>query len=325
MTSPDGGHVYFHSPCFDGIASAVVASDFLERYAGWRQFYLHQVNYELRNSWLRSALRRPAAVVDFLYHPDVTLWADHHQTAFLDESVRRHFEERRTSSLIYNDRADSCARLLWIQLSNRFNYQATQFDELTSWADRIDAAKYGDVQEAMFSKAPAVSIARGLAVDAAPEYSERLVRALRLEPLSAVSEYADVRSRADRARLLSDAGLDRFERNCWIDDGIAMFDVDAHEVIVNRYAPYLFHPDALYSLGILRFPDAAKISSMRNPWREFPSVPLGVIAARFGGGGHHRVASITLRGPQMQEAKALLQQFRLEIVRDRAHLPAHPQ
>jgi nanoRNase/pAp phosphatase (c-di-AMP/oligoRNAs hydrolase) len=31
---------------------------------------------------------------------------------------------------------------------------------------------------------------------------------------------------------------------------------------------------------------------MRNPWREFDSVPLGTIFKKFGGGGHQRVASV---------------------------------
>jgi hypothetical protein len=73
--------LYFHSPCFDGIASAVLAWDFLEERSGWRTPALHPVNYDVRQTWLEKLLDRPAAVVDFLYHPDVEFWADHHLTS----------------------------------------------------------------------------------------------------------------------------------------------------------------------------------------------------------------------------------------------------
>jgi len=42
------GHLYFHSPGFDGIASAVLASDFLETARGMAPLGLHPVDYDLR-------------------------------------------------------------------------------------------------------------------------------------------------------------------------------------------------------------------------------------------------------------------------------------
>src|SRR5437867_9299784 len=77
------GTLYLHFPCFDGLVSAVLASDFLEQ-NGWkfnRRFC--PVNYHLRPTWISSHLRPPCAVVDFLYHSDAQFWADHHSTTFL--------------------------------------------------------------------------------------------------------------------------------------------------------------------------------------------------------------------------------------------------
>ena len=37
---------------------------------------------------------------------------------------------------------------------------------------------------------------------------------------------------------------------------------------------------------------------MRNPWMDFPSVPLGRIFEKVGGGGHQRVGSVELRSDQ---------------------------
>jgi hypothetical protein len=62
-------HLYFHAPCFDGIVSAVLLHDILSRHER-HNIALHPVNYHLNATWVANALNRPAAVVDFLYHPD---------------------------------------------------------------------------------------------------------------------------------------------------------------------------------------------------------------------------------------------------------------
>lgn len=51
-------------------------------------------------------------------------------------------------------------------------------------------------------------------------------------------------------------------------------------------------PHARYSIGYVRLEGDGKITAMRNPWIDFESVALGDIFARFGGGGHQRVASL---------------------------------
>ncbi len=308
------GSLYFHSPCFDGIVSAVLAWDFLGAHQGWSDPALHAVNYDLRESWLSAPLTQPAAVVDFLYHPDASFWADHHQTAFLTEVVRQHFEARRSPELAYDESSDSCAGLLWEHLFQAFGHRNTNYTELVTWAEKIDAARYASVEEALSSTAPALRLSLGLAMGCAGGYCEGLVRALRQKPLVEVAELSEARDRFEHVRTLTQVGLDRFKRSARLeDDGIVVFDVDATDAIASRYAPYHFFPEARYSVGIVRFADTAKITAMRNPWREFPSVPLGRIASRLGGGGHHRIGSIALRGEAVAQAPRLLSEFLAEI------------
>jgi nanoRNase/pAp phosphatase (c-di-AMP/oligoRNAs hydrolase) len=52
---------------------------------------------------------------------------------------------------------------------------------------------------------------------------------------------------------------------------------------------------------------------MRNPWREFPSVPLGDIFSRFGGGGHQRVGALILPTERIADARAILDQILFEL------------
>jgi hypothetical protein len=107
--------------------------------------------------------------------------------------------------------------------------------------------------------------------------------------------------------LQTRAGLERFATKVRLDDEVIVFEVDASDVIVNRYFPYYFYPLARYSVGIVRYPGGAKITAMRNPWRDFPSVFLGKIFAQahVGGGGHQRVGSVLLLGERAEEAKSI--------------------
>jgi hypothetical protein len=55
MTSA-AGSIYFHSPCFDGIVSAVLVWDFLDARHGLNQPALRPVNYHLSQMWIDTPL-----------------------------------------------------------------------------------------------------------------------------------------------------------------------------------------------------------------------------------------------------------------------------
>src|SRR5262249_21203686 len=140
--------------------------------------------------------------------------------------------------------------------------------------------------------------------------SEHLARGLRHQSLEEVAAWPDVQERFERGRELRERGLNRFKRGAHLAaDGIVVFDVDAADTLVSRYAPFLFFPEARYSAGIVRGASGAKITAMRNPWREFSPAPLGRIASTFGGGGHQRVGSIALSGERASAATELLERF----------------
>src|ERR1043166_3033256 len=149
-------YLYFHSPCFDGMISCVLAWDFLEGNQDWKIIELCSVNYDSRSSWLTTQLKSPCAVVDFLYHPQAQFWADHHLTTFLSKDAERDFERRKNPCLIYNDRSGSCAMLLWTHLADSFNHRNSQYEEMVIWADKIDAARYESVREAILGDSPAL-------------------------------------------------------------------------------------------------------------------------------------------------------------------------
>ncbi len=308
------GNLYFHSPCFDGIVSAVVTWDFLESKFDWTDVRLHAVNYEIKNHWLSSELQKPSAVVDFLYHPQTDFWADHHVTSFLTKSAREDFQHRHGKTLVYDDRAGSCAALLWAHLAAAFGHRNSRYAEMVQWAQKTDSAAYESVNEAIFPSSPALRISLSLVLGNQDDYSEKLTQALRVQSLEAVADSPEVVRRFDRIQASTKEGLDRFKQAARIDhDGIVVFDVGTEGTFVSRYAPYYFFREARYSAGIMRWPGGAKITAMRNPWREFESVPLGEICAKLGGGGHRRVGSIALYGERITDANRLLNQLLSEI------------
>lgn len=306
--------LYFHSPCFDGITSAVLASDFLEESQGWRFAELIPVNYDLRHDWLTKKLNEPFAVVDFLYHPGAAFWVDHHQTSFLKSSLKHHFQAQHNPFHIYNSKSGSCADLLWRQLLLRFNYRNSRFTELVKWANRIDSARYRSVKEAISGQYPALRINRTLAVNKDPEYPSWLVKQLRERRLSEVARLPEVLEKSHEAKRLIKAGLDRLAETVRLNGpDIVVFDVDSSDVLINRYAPYHFYPKARYSLGMVRTPDGVKITAMRNPWREFPSIYLGKVFEKFGGGGHRRVGSVVLKNSDARNAQIVMKRLLREI------------
>jgi len=309
-----GAHLYFHSPCFDGIASCVLAWDFLETARGWRVEEIHSVNYDARPTWLATPLESPAAVIDFLYHPQAEFWADHHLTSFLTEDGKQDFERRRNPCLAYDSQSESCAMLLWNHLAGAFDYRNPGYESLVQWADKIDSARYASVDEAIFGRQAALRINLSLAGKDGAAYSGDLVRLLRLETLEHVAELPEVKARSQHAEAVIRAGLERFGENSRLEpDGIVVFDVDSSDVVISRYAPYHRFPQARYSAGIVRSDEGAAITAMRNPWREFPSVPLGEIFEEFGGGGHERVAAVVLPSERAGHASVILDQIIGEI------------
>jgi hypothetical protein len=293
--------VYLHFPCFDGVVSAVLAAQYLKQKRGWELDEVVPVDYSERTSWVSRSLRKPAAVVDFLYHPDADFWSDHHETSFLTPELRAQFKKRRSGELFFDARALSCASVIW-----RNTYQSIRlprFREMVHWANRIDGAKYQSVEEAVLGDAPALRINFSFLRDPSSEYCRFLVDSLRQKSLTEVASSPEVQERYRSVRKEIRSGQQRFKRYSRLEqDGIVVFHVDNSGTgALSRYAPYLEYPKALYSVGILDSAEGTKITAMRNPWRHFKSVPLGQIFREYGGGGHQRVASVLVKDPKAAE------------------------
>ncbi len=293
--------IYLHFPCFDGIVSGALAVLFLGKLRGWRFDSINAVNYDLQANWLNTRLPQHSCVVDFLYHPEAEFWCDHHTTAFLNPTLRAGFGARQKTLQIYDPESRSSARLLWNRGAAALR-RTGRLEEMVDWADKIDAADYEDVNQALFGTHPALQISRSLAVDADSKYCDLLVRTLCTSSMRDLAAHPEVQRRVVQADELNREGLNRLEKHIHRHGNIAVFDVPTENVSINRYSAFYFHPDVQYSIGTFRFSDSITVRVSANPWRRFQSPNLGEMmraAAETAGlvsagGGHARVGSLRL-------------------------------
>ena len=299
--------LYFHYPCFDGLVSAVLAWEFLEKHENWHITEFCPANYKMRGRWLGDKLKKPCAIVDFLYHPRADFWADHHETAMLTPEAEADFRKRRSNARLYfDDRAPSCATLLYRHLK-RYLTHKPHFREMVYWAEKIDSASYASVEEAILGDAPALRISRSLLLEEeknGPGYAYFLLEKMRAHDLNYIAGLREVTRRETKVRRTLQSGLKKAEASARMENGdVVIMDVKKNRAqMISRYAPYHAAPNARYSIGIVRSPDSIGITAMRNPWRKFRSISLGRVFEKFGGGGHQRVGAVRLSPSQGKTA-----------------------
>lgn len=295
----------------------MLAWEYLEKHEGWQFQDFQPVDYALRDTWLSQELRKPAAVVDFLYHPQADFWADHHQTSVLTATAEADFDRRKgKSSLFFDPRARSCASLLYRHL-RRSLIDKPQFKEMVVWAEKIDAAAYSSVDEAILGEAPALQISRTLSVEDEnwQDYVRFLLRELRDHDLAYVANLKEVKSRAGQIRRRIENGLKRVKATLRLEPGdVVVFDARSNgKQVISRYAAYYFQPKARYSIAVIYSPEGVRITAMRNPWKNFKSIPLGRTFAKFGGGGHQRVGGVQLPANHRDRVRDVVKALLLEM------------
>ena len=82
----------------------------------------------------------------------------------------------------------------------------------------------------------------------------------------------------------------------------------------NKFIPYYLFPNAVYCVGLSSSKERIKIGVGSNPWSSAPkSANLASICERFGGGGHPKVAAISLPPLDMEGARRVAAQIVQEL------------
>lgn len=307
--------VCFHEKCFDGASSAAIFSRFYrERIGPDAQFFYTGMTHKASQPFEDGIFDGDEnAVVDFKYSssPRLTWWFDHHQSAFLKPEDAEHFRQDRSGKKFYDPSYKSCTKFLATIASERFRFDARPLADLIHWGDIIDGAQFASPEEAVGLAQPAMQLA--LVIEAAPEPNlvPQLIPYLSELPIGEIVELPLIKRHLGPLLERHRRSIDILRERAAFRDGVIYFDVSDLDLEgYNKFVPYYLFPDALYSVGVSASPVRAKISVGTNPWKEASAqVNLAAVCEKYGGGGHARVAAISLGPGDLVRARQIAKEI----------------
>jgi hypothetical protein len=307
--------VCFHDRCFDGACSASIFSRFYrECVLPDAEFLYTGMTHKASKPFDGSTFDGDEnAIVDFKYSssPRLTWWFDHHQSAFLAPEDAEHFRHDRSGKKFYDPNYKSCTKFLATVAAEKFGFNSQPLADLIKWGDIIDGAQFASPEEAVGLAQPAMKLA--LVIEAAPENNlvQQLIPHLAYRSLDEMIELPVVKKHLgpllERHKLSIDILRERGDYR----DGVIYFDVSDLDLEgYNKFIPYYLYRDATYSVGVSASPARAKVSVGTSPWKEASSdVNLATLCEKYGGGGHAKVAAISLGPGDLVRARQIAQEI----------------
>jgi hypothetical protein len=305
----------FHDHCFDGAASAAIFSRFyrerINAHPGFRYSGMtHRATAPFEDGVFDSDEN---VIVDFKYSssPRVTWWFDHHQSAFLTAADAENFRADRSGHKFYDPTYKSCTKLLADVTSKQFGFDIRPLAELIHWGDIIDGAQFPTAESAVNLAEPALQL--GLVIEAAPEANlvPKLIPELEHRSLAEMVKLPIVAAHLGPLLERHKRTIEILRERAVECDGVVYFDVSDLDLEgYNKFIPYLLFPKGLYSVGISSSATRTKISLGSNPWNDAAAAHnLAGFAEEFGGGGHPRVAAISLAPGEIERARQIGRQI----------------
>jgi oligoribonuclease NrnB/cAMP/cGMP phosphodiesterase (DHH superfamily) len=309
----------FHDRCFDGAASAAVFYRFFrERIQPRAEFHFTGMTHQARYPFPEELFDGDEnAIVDFKYSnsPRVTWWFDHHQSAFLSPADAEHFRQDRGGHKFYRPDYKSCTKLLADVTSAQFGFDVKPLAELIHWGDIIDGAQYATPESAVAMAEPATQLA--LVIESAPEEGlpAKIIPEMSERPLAEIIQLPIVAKHLGPLLEKHRRSIDVLGKRMEVSGGVIYFDItDLGIDGYNKFIPYMLHPEARYTVSVLASPVRAKISIGSNPWHpDAAEDNLATLAEQYGGGGHPRVAAISLEPNDIERAKQIAKEIAAKL------------
>jgi hypothetical protein len=307
--------VCFHDRCFDGASSAAIFSRFYrERIGKDADFHYTGMTHKASKPFEAGTFDGDEnVIVDFKYSssPLLTWWFDHHQSAFLTPEDAEHFRQDHSGKKFYDPDYKSCTKFLATIASEKFGFDAKPIAELVKWGDIIDGAQFASPEEAVALAHPAMKVA--LVIEAAPENHlvEQLIPHLAYVSLQEMIELPVVQKHLGPLLERHQRSIEILRERADYRDGVIYFDVSDLDLEgYNKFIPYYLYRDATYSVGVSASPVRAKVSVGTSPWKEASAdVNLASLCEKYGGGGHARVAAISLGPGDLVRARQIAQEI----------------
>ncbi|MCC6645981.1 MAG: hypothetical protein IT374_10470 [Polyangiaceae bacterium] len=286
-----------HGHCFDGLASAVTFTALYRAlHAGETvEVKTRGFDYDGRGAGVAEADLDgdDNAILDFRYtkSPRLTWYFDHHATAFRTPGDRAAFEAGAPPNGFYEAEGTSCTRLIAETARARFGVDLPRDDDLVEWADRIDSARFDDVEEVVFRPAPALQLASYVERHGSSDVLTDLSARLLTGPLGALLEDPEIARRVAELRREKLAALDVQREVAGVDGEVVVCDLSARgPLTVEKFGLYALFPRARYTTQLFASEGRAKLSVGFNPWSGRPcDHHIGELLRPLGGGGHRVV------------------------------------
>jgi hypothetical protein len=302
--------IFFHDACFDGTTSAALFAAF-HRDVIDAGAVAQPVGMAHKDGDPFEGIALDAddhACVDFRFCADRRMrwWFDHHPTAFQPPELRTIYESEHLPTWFFDPTAPSCAGLIARVLDVGWQWKPpSHLVEATTWADKIDAARFASAEDAVALTLPAQRLAAWLAHGRSPAETARYVQWLSGSSLAEIAARPEIAAElavveAERARELDSIG----KLGVWHGD-VIVFDRFAESGARSPgFLGYLLYPRCLYSVSGTRVAQNIKISVGVNPWAPQPRRhDIGALCARYGGGGHAAVGGVTLHPDELARAQ----------------------
>jgi hypothetical protein len=311
--------VCFHDQCFDGACSAAV----------FTRFYRGRVNPQAEVRY-RGLVHRAGqlfdedifdseenVIVDFKYSSSdrLTWWFDHHQSAFLTEADVEHFRRDTSGRKFYGPEFRSCTKFIAHVGATKFGFTCPELEELVHWADLIDGAQYPDPQTAVEMRDAGTQLALVIEGTRTKGFVAGLIPELVSKPLGEIAALPHIRQAFGDLYSEHLQTIEVIRARAELHDGVVFFDMaDQGSEGFNKFIPYYLFPAAVYSVALSRSPERTKIAVGSNPWNPTPKdANLASICERFGGGGHAKVAAISLPPSELEGAREVARQIVAEL------------
>jgi hypothetical protein len=311
--------VCFHDQCFDGACSAAIFTRVYEACINPQaQFSYRGLVHRAGELFDESMFDGDEnAIVDFKYSSSERLnwWFDHHQSAFLTAADAEHFRQDRSGHKFYNPEFRSCTKFIAQVAAEKWDFHAPDLDDMVAWADVIDGAQYPDARTAVEMRDPATQLTLVIEGVRTPGFVAGLIPELARKPLAEIMALPRIRQAFDELFAQHLAWTRLIRSRGELAGGVLFFDVaDQNLEGFNKFIPYDLFPEAVYNVAISASPSRTKIAVGSNPWNTTPkTVNLADICERFNGGGHAKVAAISLPPGHVEQARAVAREIVSEL------------
>ncbi len=310
--------ILYHGNCFDGVSSAAIFTKFYRTvFDNNADVFYTPTMHRAGNAFDREQFDGDEnAIVDFKYCPDerLTWWFDHHQSAFLSESDRKHFLADTSGKKFLDTQSKSCAEFIAKVAKEKYGFEDSALNELIEWAHIIDGALYESPAQCVELRSSALKLMQVIEGEKDPKFVEQIIRDLTEKTLDEIVESKPIQAKLKPILEQHWRTVDLIKEKAVYEKGVVSFDLTEEKIDgYNKFIPYYFYPETTYTVSLTQSDFRTKISVGSNPWSPRPRVHnIAEICERYGGGGHAVVGAVSLKPDELEKGK----QFMREIIEE---------